>query len=123
MASSTVSQKALARRLDELGLDRKSNRAKQSVGSVVRQRDGATVSPVAWVQGRSISDDVEMTASRPGEVKWVGVDLLEASRRDGSDASDPAPRDQPYWPSAELCTKGEARAATRVRAQQEDDDI
>jgi hypothetical protein len=41
--------------------------------TVARQRDGATVSPVAWGQARSISDDVEMMACGPVGVKWVGA--------------------------------------------------
>jgi hypothetical protein len=40
--------------------------------SVARQRDGATVSPVAWGQARSISDDMRMMAARPVGVKWDG---------------------------------------------------
>ncbi len=39
---------------------------------VARQRDGATVSPVAWGQARSISD-VEMMACGPVGVKWGGA--------------------------------------------------
>jgi hypothetical protein len=41
--------------------------------TVARQRDGATVSPVAWGQARSIGDDVVMMAAGPGGVKWGGV--------------------------------------------------
>jgi hypothetical protein len=40
---------------------------------VARQRDGATVSPVAWGQARSISDDVEMMVAGAGSVKWGDV--------------------------------------------------
>ena len=40
---------------------------------VARQRDGATVSPVAWGQARSIGDVVVMMAAGAGGVKWVGV--------------------------------------------------
>jgi hypothetical protein len=40
--------------------------------SVARQRDGATVSPVAWGQARSISDVVVMMVVGAGGVKWDG---------------------------------------------------
>jgi hypothetical protein len=40
--------------------------------AVARQCDGATVSPVAWGQARSIGDVVVMMAAGAGAVKWDG---------------------------------------------------
>ena len=48
-------------------------KARLRVPSVARQQHGATVSPVAWGQARSISDDVVMMAAGAGGVKWDGV--------------------------------------------------
>ena len=40
---------------------------------VARQLDGTTVSPVAWGQARSISDDMMMMVAGPVGVKWGGA--------------------------------------------------
>jgi len=59
--------------VERAGLDLSENSGPETPSFVARQRDGATVSQVAWGHARSIGDDVVMMVAGTGGVKWGGV--------------------------------------------------